>query len=165
MITPEQNSIIERFQQSAPVDVTQLAEALGLHVWEDDTLPEGISGKLFQDPVKGGLAGYSITVRASDAYVRKRFTVAHEIAHFLLHRNLIGISVTDDAFYRSDLSSREEAEANRFAADILMPRQLLAKYIKMYGSDPEVLAQMFKVSEAAMRIRLGLPANVPARAN
>jgi Zn-dependent peptidase ImmA (M78 family) len=153
----QQNGIIERFQQSAPVDVTALAEALGLRVWEDDFLPEGISGKLFQDPIQGGPEGYSITVRSSDPYVRKRFTVAHEIAHFVLHRNRIGSLVTDDAFYRSNLSNREEAEANRFAADILMPRPLLAKYITMYGSDPAFLAEMFKVSEAAMRIRLGLP--------
>jgi|ERR1700722_3267223 len=161
-MTPEQNAIIERFQQSAPVDVTKLAEVLGLNVWEDDSLPEGISGKLFKDPIKGGPEGYSITVRASDAYVRKRFTVAHEIAHFILHRNLIGTSLTDDAFYRSDLSSWEEAEANRFAADILMPRPLLGKYIKMYGSDPELLAEMLKVSQAAARIRLGLPINTSA---
>lgn len=150
-----QAAVIERFQHSAPVDVTALAEALGLSVWEDETLPEGISGKLFLDPVSGGASGYSIVVRASDAYVRRRFTVAHEIAHFILHRDRIGSSLTDDAMYRSGLSTREEAEANRLAADILMPRPLIAHYIKSYGSaDPEVLASIFHVSEAAMRIRL-----------
>src|SRR5580693_4208343 len=111
MIINTQSGVVDRFQQSAPVDVTGLAEALGLTVWEDDSLPQGISGKLFQDPIRGGAERYSITVRASDAYVRKRFTVAHEIAHFVLHRNRIGSSLTDDAFYRSNLSSREEAEA------------------------------------------------------
>jgi hypothetical protein len=77
MIINPQAGVIERFQHSAPVDVTALAEALGLKVWEDDSLPAGISGKLFQDPVRGGAERYSITERASDAYVRKRFTVAH----------------------------------------------------------------------------------------
>ena len=151
----DQAGVIERFQNSAPVDVTALAEALGLTVWEDESLPEGISGKLFQDPLRGGAMGYSIVVRASDAYVRRRFTVAHEIAHFILHRNRIGSSLTDDAMYRSNLSTREEAEANRLAADILMPRPLIVHYIKSFGSaDPGVLASIFKVSEAAMRIRL-----------
>jgi IrrE N-terminal-like domain len=151
----QSNPIIQRFQQFVPVDVTGLAEALGLNVWEDDDLPKGISGKLFKDSDHGGTAGYSIVVRASDAYVRRRFTVAHEIAHFLLHRNLIGNSITDDELYRSDLSNAQEAEANRLAADILMPASLLASNIKRYGADPGVLAPLFEVSETAMRIRLG----------
>jgi uncharacterized protein DUF955 len=154
-LTASQLGIIERFQHSAPVNVTALAEAFGLTVWEDADLPEGVSGKIFRDPRNGGPEGYSIVVRASDAYVRRRFTVAHEIAHFLLHRNRIGDSLTDDALYRSGLSSREEAEANRLAADILMPRKLLGQYINSYGSaNPAVLADVFNVSEAAMQIRL-----------
>jgi Zn-dependent peptidase ImmA (M78 family) len=147
----QSNPIIQRFQNVAPVDVTGLAEALGLNVWEDDDLPEGVSGKLFLDSEHGG---YSIVVRASDAYVRRRFTVAHEIAHFLLHRNFIGNSITDDEWYRSNLSNAQEAEANRLAADILMPDALIASSIKRYGADPAVLAPLFEVSEAAMRIRL-----------
>jgi len=154
LVDVEYSSVIERFQNSAPVDVTGLAEALGLNVWEDDDLPENVSGKLFQDSESGGPSGYSISVRASDAYVRRRFTVAHEIAHFVLHRNRVGAVVTDDAYYRSNLSSWEEVEANRLAADILMPRQLLAKYIKTWGAEPSVLAALFKVSESAIRIRL-----------
>jgi hypothetical protein len=158
------NPIIQRFQQFVPVDVTGLAEALGLSVWEDDDLPKGISGKLFKDTSEhGGTAGYSIVVRASDAYVRRRFTVAHEIAHFLLHRNLIGNSITDDELYRSDLSNAQEAEANRLAADILMPDALVALNIKRYGADPAVLAPLFEVSEAAMRIRLGQKVSTSAQ--
>ncbi len=58
--------------------------------------------------------------------------------------------------YRSGLSTREEIAANSLAADILMPRPLLAEHIKNWGRDVSVLAKIFKVSEAAMRIRLGL---------
>lgn len=156
METVQYAEVISRFQNSAPVDVTGLAEALGLRVWEDGELPEGISGKLFQDPRSGGSQGYSIVVRASDPYVRRRFTVAHEIAHFLLHRNRVGGSVTDDRWYRSNLSNREEAEANSLAADILMPRELLHHHIRLIGLDPAALARIFKVSESAMKIRLGI---------
>jgi hypothetical protein len=146
--------VIGRFQNAAPVDVTGLAEALGLAVWEEEDLPERVSGKIFQDPRNGGASGYSVIVRGSDPYVRRRFTLAHEIAHFVLHRNRIGSSLTDDSLYRSGLSSWEEVQANRLAADILMPRSLLARYIKSYGPDVDVLARLFKVSEAAMQIRL-----------
>jgi hypothetical protein len=151
--------VIARFQNEPPVNVTGIAEALGLNVWESDTeLPPGVAGKIFKDPISGGSEGFSIVVRESDPYVRRRFTVAHEIAHFVLHRDQIGDLLTDDELYRSGLSSTQESEANRFAADILMPMHLVAQYIKRFGSDPQVLAPLFKVSEAAMRIRLGLRA-------
>ena len=156
-ITKDQQDIISSFQRSAPVNVTGLAEALGLAVFEDEDLPVGVSGKLCMDTDEGhGVSGYSVVVRASDPFVRKRFTVAHEIAHFLLHRDRIGASLTDDALYRSNLSTWEEVEANRLAADILMPRDLIAKFVQMYGNDPAVLGSFFKVSEQAMRIRLGM---------
>jgi hypothetical protein len=150
----QHEAILERFQHTAPVDVTALAEALGLAVWEDDDLSEGVSGKLFQDKEAGGPEGYSISVRASDPYVRRRFTVAHEIGHFVLHRNRIGSSLTDDGFYRSNLSSWEEVEANQFAARALMPRELLKQHIQAYGIAPALLSTIFKVSESAMRIRI-----------
>src|SRR3546814_18529596 len=57
--------------------------------------------------------------------VRRRFSIAHEIAYFALHRNLIGDGVTDDAMYRSNLSSAVEVQANRMAAGILMPWHLI----------------------------------------
>jgi IrrE N-terminal-like domain len=151
----KEDAVIDRFQHSAPVNVTEMAEALGLNVWEDEDLPAGVSGKLFRDPENGGAEGFSIVVRASDAFVRRRFTVAHEIGHFVLHRDRIGSSLTDDAMYRSNLSSWEEVEANQFAAKILMPTVLLSHYIGLHGKDAKVLAGLFEVSEAAMKIRLG----------
>jgi len=117
-------------------------------------LPTDISGKIFKDPLNGGKSGYSIGVKASEGYLRKRFTVAHEIAHFILHKDKIGDALSDDAMYRSGLPTRDEVSANRLAADILMPAHLIVD-LKMKGySDAEKLASALKVSEAAMRIRL-----------
>jgi hypothetical protein len=120
---------IRSFQTAAPVDVVEIARAFGIQVWEGDPGP-GMAGKLFRDPINGGDAGYSILVNAADSYVRKRFTVAHEIAHFFLHRDRVEAKgyISDDVWYRSGMSTREEAEANRMAADILMPRPLIAHY-------------------------------------
>lgn len=146
--------IAERFYESAPVDVTALAEALGIAVWEDDELPENVSGKIIEDPDNAGSSGYSIVVRASDAYVRRRFTVAHEIAHFVLHKDRIGASLTDDGMYRSNLSTWEEVQANSLAAEILMPKELILRYVRQYGPEAPLLAKFFKVSESAMQIRL-----------
>ncbi len=150
-LTPGQ--VILRHQAKAPVDVTSIANELGINVWEM-VLPEGISGKIFKDPLNGGESGYSIGVNKSEWYLRKRFTLAHEIAHFILHRDQIGDELTDDAMYRSGLPTREEAQANRLAADILMPAHLILR-LKASGCDsPSKMADALQVSEEAMKIRL-----------
>src|SRR3546814_4029407 len=61
-----------------------------------------------KDAERGGESGFAIYVNGSHPRVRRRFSIAHEIAHFALHRNLIGDGVTDDAMYRSNLSRSEE---------------------------------------------------------
>lgn len=111
--------IIEQFQQEAPVDVVGIAEALGIHVWEERL--GSISGKLFPDKLNGGTSGYSIVVNKTESEPRKRFTVAHELAHYILHRSDLENGIVEDALFRSGLSSKQETEANRLAADILMP--------------------------------------------
>jgi hypothetical protein len=156
METLKPPEVIRSFQDSAPGNVVELARAFGINVWESPSLPDGISGKLFKDEMHGGTQGYSIVVRAEDHIVRKRFTIAHEIGHFLLHRDRFGSQLLDDAFYRSALSTRAEAEANRMAAAILMPTHLVEHYLARGFKDPAALAAIFEVSAEAMRIRLGL---------
>ncbi len=148
--------LIQRFQQSAPVDIVGLSRAIGIQVWESRDLPPGISGKLFKDRAHGGAEGYSILVNAAEPFVRKRFTVAHEVAHFLLHRDRVGAELSDDTWYRSGLSDWDEVEANRMAADILMPMRLIREYISRGFTQVEPLADLFAVSREAMRIRLGI---------
>jgi hypothetical protein len=148
--------LIDHFQNEAPVDVLGLAGALGLNVWEDD-LPEGISGKLFRDSDNGGDSGYSILVNSPEPPVRKRFTTAHEIAHFILHRDLIDSGIEDDALYRSRLTNAMEAAANRLAADILMPYRLIRELQRAGFSEIPDLANKLQVSQHALSIRLGVP--------
>lgn len=144
-------AFIRRLQKTPPVNIEGIASVLGLKVWESKSLPLGIAGKLFRDEHNGGESRYSIVVRADDPLVRKRFTVAHEIAHYLLHRHLFHGELIDDALYRSTLSTPIEAQANAFAADLLMPRHLLRQF---EGRSSTELAVLFQVSEEAMSIRL-----------
>jgi Zn-dependent peptidase ImmA (M78 family) len=148
---------IRTFQQSAPVDVGAIASDLGVKVWEIPDMPENISGKLFPDSKHGGSAGYSIGVNPRESYVRKRFTVAHEIAHFLLHRDQIRNGIQEDTFYRGGLSTQEEVEANKMAADILMPYHLIRQLSGQGIREIKELAKRFEVSEVAMKIRLNIP--------
>lgn len=151
-MTPGQ--IILKHQKQAPVNVAEIANDLGIKVWEMRDLPVGISGKIFRDALNGGESGYSIGVRASESYERKRFTVAHEIAHFILHREKIGYGISDDEMYRSGLSTADEVAANKLAAQIIMPWDLIFKLKSEGYNNPFKLAQMLKVSEAAINVRL-----------
>ncbi|MDH5492271.1 MAG: ImmA/IrrE family metallo-endopeptidase [Myxococcales bacterium] len=55
-----------------------------------------------------------------------RFVVAHEIGHFLRHSQLNQLDLCKDVDLRATYRGRE-AEANDFAAELLMPEALFAK--------------------------------------
>jgi hypothetical protein len=149
---------IDRFLQSAPVQLTAIANALGVPVYLS-TMKPSISGLI--EPDEASASGFRIRINRHELAERQRFTLAHEIAHFLLHRSLIGGGVVDDTMYRSALSSHREVQANKLAADLCMPWNLIrAEREKRSSLPPEVLvdemAKLFRVSKAAMRIRLGV---------
>ncbi|HWX56556.1 MAG TPA: ImmA/IrrE family metallo-endopeptidase [Verrucomicrobiae bacterium] len=111
-----------------------------------------------------GAIGYNST----HARVRQRFTVAHEIAHFILHlkKNRRSQLFIDPfvIFRRDDNSAtgndKEEVEANRFGAALLMPATLVRKEIRKHSLDLDdedalgFLAKQFRVSAVAMTYRL-----------
>jgi hypothetical protein len=143
---------------AAPVSLSSIAQSLGVKVVAS-VLPDGISGEIRPDPSVE--AGFIIRVNKNDPSRRQRFTVAHELAHFLLHRDMIGNGVTDDVLYRSTLSDSREAQANRLAADLLMPSALVDNWLERARSlrveDPVLfISDKFGVSVAAMKIRLGM---------
>lgn len=145
--------IIRRHQTQAPVKLVPIAEGLGVDVFSVKSgWPDEISGKIERHGSK-----YKIYVNANHSKKRARFTVAHELAHFILHRDEIGDGIVDDALYRSKLGGRKEVEANKLAADILMPWHLIEQALKENPQDIEELAKKFDVSNSAMSIRLGVP--------
>jgi hypothetical protein len=149
--------VIEKFQRKAPIQVVPVAAELGLKVYNVTDWDDEISGMIVRDEARGGKSGYAIYVNAKHAPVRRRFTIAHEIGHYVLHRSLIGDGIQDDALYRSKLSSAVEAEANRFAADLLMPWSLLNQTMAEGKNTVADLAKAFEVSKSSMSIRLGVP--------
>ena len=98
--------VVRRFaRRGAPVNVEGLALELGLKVHRDASMVPEISGKIMKaSPPMGGPAGYAIFVNYTHSRGRQRFTIAHEIAHFVLHRDLIGDGIADDALYKSKLN-------------------------------------------------------------
>lgn len=149
---------LERFRESAPVQLTAMATALGIPVYIS-TMPPSISGLI--EPDETSSSGFRIRLNRHEIAERQRFTLAHEIAHFILHRSLIGSGVVDDTMYRSALSTRREVEANKMAAELCMPQHLIReeREKRRHLSDESLvdeLARLFKVSRQAMRIRLGV---------
>ena len=147
---------IREARLKAPVDVDALSEELGIEVNYEDFGDE-ISGELVR---KNG--SFEINVNMRHARSRQRFTIAHELGHFLYHRNLIGEGVNDNKAYRtsshaeyynSSIKPYHETEANKFAASLLMPENLV---IKMWNENNGIdkMAENFQVSKDAMTIRL-----------
>ena len=116
-----------------------------------------------------------IGVNASHIESRKRFTIAHELGHFMLHGNKEVFVDTDKNLFirfrkKQTHYSLEEAEANAFAAELLMPEDWLITDFKAllatikqslgklesfhYDFIVRSLAEKFSVSDKAMKIRL-----------
>lgn len=155
MSVPAAMEVIRRHQAGdLPVQMVALAGDLGIDVYTVPNWPADLSGMIAR--TDDTPSGFTIYVNQSHPETRRRFTLAHECAHAILHPDLIGDGITDDALYRSGLSSRVEAQANRLAADILMPRNRLDELIELGITSVAELARRFNVSEQAMAIRLGV---------
>jgi len=113
--------------------------------------PEGISGVFFKKDGKLFLG-----VNESDAENRKRFTIAHEIGHYILHpSSLLHYDKPNMIHYRStQVLGPLEREANYFAAELLMPEDLVKQCIERGIRSVAELARRFQVSDEAMGYRL-----------
>jgi hypothetical protein len=152
----EQSGILAQYRSKAPVDVVAAAKDLGINVYQQ-RLPTGVSGILRRDDRIGGDSGFVILVESSHHLNRQRFTVAHELGHFILHRSRAEAEggIQDDEFYRA-LSGPQETEANQFAADLLMPWTLIKSLQDRGIKKLEDLALRLGVSQQAMAIRLNI---------
>lgn len=61
---------------------------------------------------------------------RKRFAIAHEIGHFILHGGTQLILCSEDDMYIWQESKAQEIEANEFAASLLIPQEIFIRLIK-----------------------------------
>lgn len=152
-----QRDVIVRHTAQVPVKLGALAKELGVKV-KLSSLDLGVSGKISKEG-----DSYVIRVNRFESKERQRFTLAHELAHFLLHKHLVDASetgITDNVLYRSGEPETVEFEANRLAADLVMPISVVETEldsIDVVDSDElvEYMANRFKVSKSAMEIRLG----------
>jgi len=152
----EKIAILQKHQHSVPVSVTPIARELGLKVFYATWDNPSISGMIRKDKDEGK-SGFSIYVNKDHHSNRQRFTIAHEIARYVLHENEIDDEIVDDALYRSGLSNKLEIAAKNLAADILIPWDLLKESMVDPGCSISKLAEQFRVSKSCMSIRLRVP--------
>jgi len=114
------------FREQVP-DVEEIARRLSLDVEEEDL--EGFDGCLVRPVgVPIGIIGVRRDIRE---VARKRFTVAHEIGHFLLpgHDQAEGVCTSRDLNRWSPAKHDYEQEANQFAAELLIPTEFAQRII------------------------------------
>lgn len=131
-----------------PLDVRSVAEKLGIHVMDDSSLREEISGVLEKDE----RGKWTMRVNASHHPNRKRYTIAHELGHFCLHKHQ-EIFFEDQLFFRGLERTTTEWQANAFASAILMPENQFQTFLHQGICDIDELAKKFEVSSLALRIR------------
>lgn len=98
-----------------------------------------------------------ITVRADAMAERKRFSAAHELGHWMRDRGKAVLSCESEMFLKQWSSSNPEAAANRFAADLLLPRVMFQdrnRGLPINWVSVKKLAKMFQTSLTATAIRL-----------
>lgn len=148
-----------------PVPVEKIADFLGAAIiYEPFKGQDEISGMLFRNE-----DSIIIGINLSHHKNRRRFSIAHEIGHLVLHDKEVFIDKVVRVNFRDSRSSMaidsEEIEANAFAATLLMPRDFVQKEINKLldrkdsrSFDKEKLisslARIFQVSNISMEYRL-----------
>jgi Zn-dependent peptidase ImmA (M78 family) len=161
--TQRARDLLERLNlQNVPVPVGKIAKALGAQVVLSP-LDDELSGMVLVKAER-----ILIGVNSLHHPNRQRFTIAHEIGHLDLHRNFITDQIHVDkkfAVLMRDPSSatgtdRLEIEANRFAAELLMPEWAVRRVLDHESIDIDDdrtiadIAKKFRVSRQALQYRL-----------
>lgn len=153
-------ALIQQHHGDVPVPVMQIVSDLGLGP-DREALPDNISGAIRMRSD----GNYRVVINTNHSNVRQRFTAAHELGHYIYHRDLLGQGVGDTRAYRAEGTSMpnpairpiHERQANAFAANLLMPMASITRLMNQGIVGTRDLALRFDVSEEAMRIRLGRP--------
>ena len=147
--------IVRTFAAEQPIDLDGVFFALGI---EYEEKPLGVQSGWIEY-VDGA---FGVVVNSDESLQRKRFTAAHELGHYLLHRDILMSSGrlnrhTDILFGDNKVNNEtipftrmQETQANRAAAEILMPADYI---IKKSQSGVDALKDYFQVSRQAMEIR------------
>lgn len=147
---------LERAKMDKPVDVEALIQKIGIS-FSFEPMPEGKSG-LIRKELNGR---FTIKINSNEGRQRQRFTAAHELGHYFMHRHLLeaGGEHADRLFDgeinpSGPLTYLHETQANRFAAETLMPKSEIKRLFDPLTLNYEELSAAFEVSPKAMAWRI-----------
>lgn len=148
----EASKIIEKYGISSPehIRLKDIAYDLGVDVLEG-TL-KGAAGSLVR-------IGNNATIRISndDLYeYRKRFSIAHELGHFVLNHGILIQRICSDEDMMNWYKQSEETEANFFAGELILPESIIKKRCDVAEVDFRPIKQIaheFRASLTATAIR------------
>lgn len=153
--------LLSKTRENGRLDVVRLANELGLKVKPLKDLKALFSSAHAYITHKDNV--FTIFVNQKQSVQRQRFSIAHEIGHFLKHKDEIIRKGKVDRESAHSLSKEQEQAADSVAAELLMPeadvRQIVeAKQLNGEGAvekkGVELLAKRYDVSMFAMIVRL-----------
>lgn len=151
-LPPSAKELLAKYSEGAfPVSVVSIASELGAEVFSDSVYPDNGNGHIELDD-KGEA---SIIVNDAQSPERKRFTIAHEIAHLLMDKDYLKQhKIMDrDGNAADDTYRARETRANQFAAELLMPEKEFVKQWLSHKGDLDKICEFFGVSKSAAQWR------------
>lgn len=135
-----------------PIPVEAIAPAVGINSIQSKPL-DGFEACLITDANK---ASGLILVNARSSRERRRYSIGHELGHFLNVWHFADDAIScasSDMAANDEKCAKREAEANRFAASLLMPRRLARPYLR---SEPDLAQALALASAADVSMQAGI---------
>lgn len=141
--------LINHWDGELPIDPAAIAGKLGISV--KPVTGCDYSGKAYQED-----GSWVIEYNDSESNLRQRFTIAHELGHHLMsHTDATHQFRDDPSKFNLNVAIPEETQANKFAAELLMPKLAIEHFVFNENiSSLNKLAELFSVSTVAMQYRL-----------
>lgn len=155
---------------SYPLPVVHLLQQLGFDLFRTKFKNPNQSGLIAVDsslPEKNSIfrGNRVVLVNGLDTTAHQRFTIAHELAHYIFHFD----ETQEATYYKAYLTTEKEDEAellaNSFAAELLMPSDIFVKSFRQYKESQgeefslsdaiTYLSHQFDAPATAVRRRLG----------
>lgn len=149
------NLALECQQPDGSIDIVHLASKLDISVYGEEGENFNARIRFLQEKNQ-----FEILVNAKHALSRQRFSIAHEIAHSIIHRDLL--KETGSLDRNPNDNPTIEKEADELAEELLIPQKIIyEKFLQFLDQKEEILlskiqeiATYFKVSLIVAAIRL-----------
>jgi len=136
-----------------PVDLLRILKSHGIEYVEVDDFPDTVSALIVESETRTYAA-----INSKEHLHRQRFSLAHELGHFFLHRGgradeIPTIDNPPSEDWQEGGKAPAEAEADLFAGELLVPKDMLKRHYRKGMLVPE-LSKIFLVSDHVVSISI-----------